>query len=320
MSIKEIKERIIIINRCAMLSGFSLLFLFLIQGCVANLPAVRDFSQTTVMATSSFNNIADDLPKSCIRRVELSFPPDEKITVKGCSSVEYSTEYENALSKCDGLKNSLDGIIMVNNVLRGYAEALGKLASDEPVTFTEQTSALESSVKRININGKNPFDGPRATAVTGLAKFLFNAAVMGYRQKILEETIRIGHEPLKQIIGGLRDVAGDYQAILRNEKQNVVTVQNILIAQKKMTENELKLGDAEIDEKLYQTKQMIELIEAKDKAAEDYKIILEKIAGAHEQLYVSTNDLNSALLIAEIGKYSGELIPLVNNITEAFSK
>src|SRR5262245_60873121 len=59
----------------------SLAIIVLLQGCVANLPAVRDFSQNTIVAAASFDSIADDLPKSCIRRVELELAPDEKIIV-----------------------------------------------------------------------------------------------------------------------------------------------------------------------------------------------------------------------------------------------
>src|SRR5262249_45998543 len=134
----------------------SLAIIVLFQGCVANLPAVRDFSRNTIVAAASFDSIADDLTKSCIRRVELELAPDEKIIVEN-KRVEYAPEYVTALSKCTILKNSLDGILQVNAVLKGYAEALGKLASDDAVTFTQEVDALEANLKQININGRNPF-------------------------------------------------------------------------------------------------------------------------------------------------------------------
>lgn len=297
--------------------------LFFLQGCVANLPAVREFSTTTIAASSTFEVIANDLPKSCQRRVEISFipSPSDKLTIED-SRVEYSTEYLDALSKCDDLETSLDGIIEVNNVLREYAEALGELASDDVVTFTQELDALESSMKQISINGNNPFDGPRAAAVSSLAKFLFNAAINGYRQKKLKETIQMGNEPLKEITGGLSDVASDYQAILRNEAQNVTTLQANLISQRRKPEKErelFRLSDAEIDQQLFLTKQTIDFIEIKSKAAEDYRNILNKIAETHEQLYLNTNSLDSEILISEIQAYARELIPLINKIRDAYS-
>ncbi|MGH7901721.1 MAG: hypothetical protein ACRENZ_08285 [Thermodesulfobacteriota bacterium] len=302
----------------------SILFVLLFsQGCVANLPAVREFSVTTITASSTFDVIADDLPKSCKRRVEISFipSPSDKLTIED-NRVEYSTEYLDALSKCDDLETSLNGIIEVNNVLKEYAEAIGELASDDVVTFTQELDALESSMKQISINGNNPFDGPRAVAVSSLAKFLFNAAINGYRQKKLKETIQMGNEPLIEITVGLSDVASDYQVILRNEIQNVKALQANLILQRKKPENErefFKLSDAEIDEQLFVSKQMIEFIEIRVNAAEDYENILRKIAEIHEQLYLNTNNLNSARLISEIQAYASELIPLINNIREAYS-
>ena len=287
----------------------------LLQGCTANLPAVRDFSQKTVVAAGTFDNIADDLPNSCIRRVELEFPPDEKLTIES-NRVEYSAEYLDARSKCDTLRGSLDGILEVNAVLKGYAEALGQLASDDAVTFTQELDALEASLERININGGNPFQGPRAQAVSGLARYLSNAALDGYRQKELRQTIREGHEHLDQIVEGLDAVAGDYQAILRNEKQNVVTNQNLIIVQRKKGGN-----TADLDDKLLQTKAAMASIESRERAAEDYKKILAKLAEAHKGLYVSSesNELDSALLIAEIQRYAAELTPLINEIRVAFA-
>ena len=294
----------------------SLAIIVLFQGCVANLPAVRDFSQNTIVAAASFDSIADDLPKSCIRRVELELAPDEKIIVDN-KRVEYAPEYVTALSKCTILKSSLDGILQVNAVLKGYAEALGKLASDDAVTFTQEVDALEANLKQININGSNPFDGPKATAVSELARFLSKAALDGYRQKKLRETIQVGHKHLEQIVGGLGDVAGDYKAILRNEKQNVITNQNLIVAQRTKGKTTV-----ELDKKLLETKQTIAAIETKERAAEDYKTILRKIAETHKGLYISaeSGQLDSALLIAEVQKYAAQLTPLVNEMRMAFGR
>ena len=112
------------------------LVILLVQGCAQNLPAVREFSQATVVASSSFNTIADDLPKSCIRRVdaEEGFKGERIVIVD--DNVEFSKEYKDKLSTCDALKESLNGITAANDVLKGYAQAIGQLASDEAVTFT----------------------------------------------------------------------------------------------------------------------------------------------------------------------------------------
>ncbi len=292
------------------------LALLYISGCAVNLPTVRDFSQTTAAATGSFKSMADDIPQSCIRRVDISFEASDKVTVEN-SRVEYTSEYRDALNKCETLNDSLVGVLGVNDVLRAYAEALGALASDEAITFTQEQDALEASLAQINVNGTNPFSGGKAAAVSDLARFLSNAALDGYRQKKLRDAIQIGNEHLNPIIGGLTDVTGDYQALLKNEKQNLMTNQNLLIAQRKNVKSAINS-----DQQLLDIKQAVDAIDAKDQAAEDYKTVLRKISDAHHALYVSSQskELESALLITEMRQYSTELTPLINQMRTAFKK
>ncbi len=239
------------------------LVILLAEGCAQNLPAVREFSQATVAASSSFNIIADDLPKSCMRRVGVAFK-SEKVTITN-DKVEYSKEYKNQLATCDRIKESLDGIIEANNVLTGYAEALGQLASNNPVTFTSEIDALESSLQKIDIKGDRPFESQKAAAVSGLAKLLSNAAADGYRQEKLKETIRIAQPYIRVLIEGLIAVVGDYRSTLEDEKIQVEFDQTRLL-------RDLKNKNAEPDElneNLFQNKLLIESIEAKQKGADD---------------------------------------------------
>lgn len=292
------------------------LALLCISGCAVNLPTVRDFSQITAAATASFKSMADDIPQSCIRRVDISYEPSDKVTVEN-SRVEYTSEYRDALDKCEALNDSLNGILDVNDVLKAYAEALGTLASDEAITFTQEEDALQASLNQINVNGKNPFSGAKAAAVSDLARFLSNAALDGYRQRKLRDAIQIGNDHLDPIIGGLTDVAGDYQVLLRNEKQNLITNQNVLIAQRKNLKSATNT-----DQQLLDIKQAADVIDAKDQAAEGYKTVLKKISDAHHALYVSSQskELESALLVTEMQQYSTELTPLINQMRTAFKK
>lgn len=294
--------------------------IFLAEGCAQNLPAVREFSQATVAASSSFDTIADDLPKSCIRRVdaEEAFKGERIVVVD--DSVEFSKEYKDKLSTCDALKGSLNGITAANGVLKGYAEALGQLASDEAVTFTSEIDSLEASLNKINIGGDKPFEGPKAAAVSELARFLSNAAAMGYRQKKLRETIETAHPYLQTLIDGLVAVSGDYQAVLRGEEQQVHNVQVNLIIESGKPENKGRIQRREMDERLFATKRQMEIIESRRKAVEDYKVILMKISETHGELYKNTNHLNSRPLISLIQDYAKQLIPLIVKIRGAFTK
>lgn len=303
-------------NRTLLVSISFSLFYFL-QGCAANLPAVREFSKSTMAATSSFDDIAEDLPKSCVRTVEISFmpSPEDKIEMVD-NNVELSNEYRESLSACDKYNDGVSGIVNVNNVLKGYAEAIGELASDDVITFTQEVEALRSSLASVET-----FQGEKAQAVFELAEFLFNAALNGYRQKKLRETIVMAHDDLIEIIEGLTVVTSDYQAELSKEKKNVEQIQRILINDRKKPEDQrvFKVSLFAIDEMLFEFQQKLNFIQGKNQAAEDYKNILSKIKKAHEKLKASSDQLDSQQLVVEIRSYAEELIPLINEIRKAFS-
>lgn len=300
-----------------LLASISFLLFYLLQSCAANLPAVREFSKTTVAATSTFDEIAEDLPKSCMRTVEISFmpSPEDKIEIVD-NKVELSSEYRESLSACDKYNDGVSGIINVNNVLKGYAEAIGELASDDVITFTQEVEALRSSLASVET-----FQGEKAQAVFGLAEFLFKAALNGYRQKKLRETIVMAHHHLVEIIDGLTVVTSDYQAELSKEMKNVEQIQQILINDRKRPEDQrvFKVSSSEIDEMLFEFQAKLNFIQGKDQAAKDYKNVLSKIKNAHEKLKLSSDQLDSEALILEIRGYAEELIPLTNDIRKAFS-
>ena len=300
-----------------LLVSISFALFYLLQGCAANLPAVREFSKSTIAATSFFDDIAEDLPKSCARTAEISFmpSPEDKIEIVN-NNVELSTEYRESLSTCDKYNDGVNGIVNVNNVLKGYAEAIGKLASDDVVTFTQEVNALRSSLASVGA-----FQGEKAEAVVKLAEFLFNAALNGYRQNKLKETIVLAHDDLVEIIEGLTIVTSDYQAELSKETKNVEQIQRILINDRKKPEDHrvFKVSVSEIDEMLFEFQQKLNFIQGKNQAAEDYKNILAKIKKAHEKLKVSSDQLDSQQLVLEIRTYAEELIPLINDIRKAFS-
>ncbi len=293
-----------------------LLIVFLLQACAANLPAVRDFSKTTLVATDTFNNISDDLPKSCLRRVELTFEGKKVVIEEGI--VRFSEKYKQALATCNDLKISLVGMIEANNVLQGYAEALGKLASDDVATFTTELEALRSNIGKINIKGSNPFTGIRADAVFNLASFLLNAVANGYRQKELIETIQMGQKHIGPLTEGLSAVADDYRIrILKLDKDKIRRFQVGILDDLDIA-NE-KVEKKVLSEKLFETQKMIEAIDEKDKATSDYQEILIKIVTTHTKLSEQSNNLESQALIALIQSYAEQLIPLINNIREAYS-
>lgn len=289
-------------------------FAFL-QACAVNLPAVRDFSKNTVAASNSFNLVADDIPASCIRRVNVAykFESVENIEKNGEKVVKFNQKYLGDLENCRKIKESLDGVVAANDVLKNYAEALGKLASDDVATFTAELNSLEGSLKKVDINGNKPFDNQRVAAISGIAKFLFNAAANGYRQKKLKETIEVGNNDLPGLIDGLEDVVELYKSQLLKREKTQIEFEQVEL------ERIYRNNNGILNERLYETLLDLQIIENKMQAAEDFKSILDNISRTHNQLYESSNELNSKALILLIQNYVKQLQPLINNLREAFA-
>ncbi|MDA2919086.1 hypothetical protein MYX76_06260 [Desulfobacterota bacterium AH_259_B03_O07] len=330
MNLTSIKyQRILSVNILLLIS-------YLLQSCTVNLPAVREFSKATVASSSSFDGLVDDLPKSCFRRASFTLPGDKFLLEPPKFELELTDTYSNRLLGCDKYKVSVLGIVEAQNVLQNYAEALGKLASDDVVTFSTETAALKNALQSIDIDGQNPFNDARVGATMKIAEFIFNIAVKGYRQKKLKDTIEIGNENLYELVDGLNDFAIIYTKILESEKNTVKSYQkNVLkteiINLNKQIDNLEKMGKRfdslvgllevrrdQLKGEVFEAESSIILVEEKQSGAKDYMMILEKISSTHKQLYESRNDLDSQELIDLIKSYSQELIPLIKNIRHAF--
>ena len=297
--------------RCALL-----VFTILIQGCAVNLPAVRDYSKATMLASNSYNVIVDDLPKSCIRRVDISFEGQKVNTA--ISPVGLSTNYLDAVSTCSEIENSLAGIYEANNILQQYAEALGKLASNETITFTSELNQLEGNLKKVKINEQAIFDNNQAKAVFQLSEYLIRVAIDGYRQKELKETIDTAEPYIPVLVDGLVSIVEDYNLVLEDEKLALLDKRDVL-DRKIRKSGDINDKDA-LNERLYTTITEINAIDSKQKAANDYISVLDNIKTTHSNLAQSSkNELQSPLLINIIQQYVQELIPILSNLKKAFN-
>ncbi|MGB7293732.1 MAG: hypothetical protein WBD99_16300 [Thermodesulfobacteriota bacterium] len=188
-------------------------------GCAANLPAIREFSQSTIATSSSFNDITDDMPESCYRRVEFSSRQMEQIyTIDAPPPESLSKDY---LSDCNQLKNSLVGVYDANDVLRGYAVAIGKLASNDVVTFDKEIATLENNMRKVVIDDNKPFDDPKVAAISSIAKLLFTITTEGYRQKKLKDAIEMANPHVKKTVDGLIKVVDIYKIQLDSETDTI---------------------------------------------------------------------------------------------------
>lgn len=296
------------------------------QSCVLNLPAVRQYSKSTIAASHSFEKIANDIPQSCVRGVEIGSKGKKiKISneVKADGKVDYDESYKSRLEICDDLRRSLDGILAVNVVLMSYAEALGKLASNDVITFSAELNSLKVTLNDVKINNKLVFDKKQLSAVFNLTEILSRIAADGYRQKELQATIAMAGDYIGDLTNGLIFIVDEYKLILEDEKNDIKIYQNSLIREmRKLQENvkSSKLEKEAIEEMLFDTKKRIDAINKKTTASDGFKKVLKNITDKHDLLSQSakSKELDSVLLLKIMQGYVDELIPAINDSEKAF--
>lgn len=338
-----------------LLTSISFSLFCLLQGCAANLPAVREFSKATVLTSEPFNQVLDDIPKSCERRVDVKIVNKYEIP-EGSYDVRLTDEYKDDLALCAGYEKATEKILLAHDVLQNYAEALGKLASDDVVTFNKETSDLKSSLENFKLNGTPIFQESEANAASKIAEFLFDLAVKGYRQKKLNETINMAGKPIDQdpklycqsdnhdetgsnlaeLINGLANFINFYKNELKNELNTTVAqrdnlIENFWEINKEINSYQRKNRTLAIllEEKRDNTKYEIiqreaQIYAAKSRlsAADAYIEILGQISSTHKEVYCYSiiKQLNSPEMINEIKTYVQQLLPLLNLITITYSK
>ncbi len=286
-------------------------------GCASNILSVREFSKVAMNASDTFSSVADDIPRSCVRRVEAG-NRDNKIVVRK-NDVEYDEDYLRQMSTCNKLKTSVDGIARANAVLRNYVVALGSLAADDPVTFTTDVNGLKKSLDSVEINGKKPLDKMQVDSTSNLAAYLFSAAANGYRQDKLKDAIKNHEQDLEYLIEGLIMTIDDYNAELRSEGIQVASIQGDLVRESRKPRGQRTISDAELNGRLFDTKRHLEMIEARKAAAKDCITVLGCISDSHKKLSKGSDELQSDEMLNMIRKYVEDLTPLMTNVRRAYS-
>ncbi len=127
-----------------------------LAGCV-DLAEVVKFAGISQTANQSFPGLVADMKDSCLR----------------FNSYVPKNEMHQDCSKYD---KTAPGLLAAQAVLIDYMEALGKLSSNESVTFGKNLGALPGKFAEAGL------DAAQAKAATSLAAKLANLAINGYRK------------------------------------------------------------------------------------------------------------------------------------------
>lgn len=258
--------------------------LTLAQGC-ANLSAIREFANVST-ESAQYTRLVTDYVGSPIRQKRYQPPSEYELLDR--IAAERAAQGER--------------LFLRHRLIEEYMDALGRLATDEAVTYDKELDALGNAVKE-----KRFTDAKEADAFAGIAKILVKGVADHWRQRQLKELIVASNEPFQVVVDSLRVVVErGFGGDLSNERSAIRRYyQNLVL------ESRDKAGIAALEE---WRDLRLAAIDARAKAIESYAKILRKIAEGHQKLYDGRDDLSKELLLRDMSRYSKDLQQLFNTI------
>jgi hypothetical protein len=179
--------------------------LFALNGCV-DLNSGEDLTKLADQAKIALPRVSNDVAATCRRQNTLvnDIPANER-------PPEVTTQ------DCKPYKEVADHLAADQTVLTDYFEALGKLASNKPMSYDDTISAALTSISYNTAISKNT--AKAGTAAEKLLQALSDAATKGYRRKQLGMLIKANDPAIQSLTQALKQViTEDYKTLLSNEE------------------------------------------------------------------------------------------------------
>ena len=185
-------------------------FLLALNGCV-NLDDAAGLSKLSGEARISLPRVSNDVAGTCARQNTLfeNTPQAERPPTAQAQDCKPYQEIADHLAKDE-------------NVLADYFDALGKLASNQPMGYDA------AIVANVTATGANPSLSANTVsagnAAQSILKSLADAATKGYREKQLAQLIQQNDPAIQSITQALKKVITvDYALLLSNEELSLDT-------------------------------------------------------------------------------------------------
>lgn len=199
-------------------------------------------------------------------------------------------------------------LLEVYQTASDYTEALGKLSSNDIISFTKSVEELENQLNSTKyLNGEKVFKESQVNACGMLAELLLKATTDKYRQDKLKGLIENSNSSFGIVIDTLVQFNNLYVRELENEKDR------LLIRYQWSEKNELSGGTTVIVktpvaillEDIYYQK--VDEVNEKIRSAQAYSRSLTKIKEAHQLLYDKRNDITIDEVRSVIKTYSQDI-------------
>jgi hypothetical protein len=280
-------------QRILLSSGIALL-LFGAAACV-DTSAVKRFAAVSATAGDQFEQLAEDLPASCIRQHRYLALADSQITLDDIRG--------EAEARCDEYAKLARRLVKANKVLVSYLKALGKLAEDKIVVYDKRIDNFADA-----LDDTDMFDAEKIEAVQGLTTVLANAAAGEWRRKELKKAIEEANSGVQILVDALRGVIGeDYIRLLDVERE---AAKHYYLGQIK----EHGAGEPLTVTLVFEKWKEADITSDDKRDAADLTLkILNKIAKGHQKLYDNRDDLSSKQIRNMLVEYTVVLEDLVSD-------
>lgn len=297
----------------------------MVASCETNFENIEKFGSRSALVREKSASMAEDVYQSCLRKAKYTIPDNENNRDSFVRSLRILERQDPNLQaeedKCqqDPYQKAVEEIEDANSVLIEYMIALGKLASDDAVSFEQNLAKLEVSLQNLNTtlasvtaissDTTSMFQEEEINAGLAIARFVFNQLVTKFRQDNLQEAIVCTNQSIQDYIPGLISITRDFyiDGILRSEElENYQYHSNFVqytvpdgksvnvSTQGQKFENLSTQEQTNQILALYIFKQeyltAVNTIEEKKVAANAYVKILEETAEAHQKLFEELNE------------------------------
>jgi hypothetical protein len=269
-------------------------FLLSANGCV-NPEDAAGLSKLSHEARISLPRVSNDVAGTCARQNTLfeNTPPAERPPTEQAQDCKPYQEIADHLAKDE-------------NVLADYFDALGKLASNEPLSYD---AAIEENVTATKLNSALSANTASAgNDAQRILKSLADASTKGYREKQLGQLIQQDDAAIQSLTQALKKViTADYALLLSNEEVSLDSFYKGPMAAAQPTE---RLTLILVQRQYAHDKTALEL---RKEDIEAYSKVMDDIAALHAKL---KQDATKKISMVEIDKQVG---PIIRSIINALS-
>jgi hypothetical protein len=269
--------------RVVRLLGFAVLWLLVsLTGC-ANLSAIREFATISSDAVA-YRRLVSDYVAAPARGARYVPPPCTE-----CARQTAERQRQEPL------------LLLEQEVLQAYMEALGALAADDLVDFSTDYDALGKAAQNAKLIAAN-----EAEAAGTIAKVLTKAATDHWRQRQLKQIIAQANAPVQVVVAGMQTIMSAFELEVDVEKTKADNYYRTLAleARERPCARCSAPSLAAIEE--WQVLRVAE-IGQRHRSVQGYRAVLSTIGAGHQKLFDERDDLASEDTLRQIKAYSRDL-------------